>query len=213
MRPGKGFTLIELLVVIAIIAILAAILFPVFARAREKARQTSCLSNVKQLGLAWYSYLQDYDERCCPTRPRGIGSDYGIYAHCLMPYIKNSQVLECPSDTDLSSWHSHTPEYYTSYGYNCAACGTYDGNKLATFDHPAETIVLLDYENNCIKGSNTCGCGAGGGECTLSHARDYFSRPDVARHNEGVNTLLADGHAKWRKAVELMELNPREFKR
>ncbi len=217
MRMGKGFTLIELLVVIAIIAILAAILFPVFARAREKARQASCLSNVKQLGLAWMSYLQDYDERCCPTRLRDYSSGSEVrknYAYGLMPYVKNVQIFECPSDPDISGWYSPGPEgYRTSYGYNCAACGTYTGNKIASFGHPAETIVLLDYENNCIKGSNTCGCGSGGGSCTLSHARDMFSRKDVARHNEGVNTLLADGHAKWRKATDLMDLPSREFKR
>jgi prepilin-type N-terminal cleavage/methylation domain-containing protein/prepilin-type processing-associated H-X9-DG protein len=100
MRRSKGFTLIELLVVIAIIAILAAILFPVFAQAREKARATSCLSNTKQIGLAFRMYAQDYDEI-------NVGSysypntwnqcPHLIWSDLLQPYIKNLQIFACPS--------------------------------------------------------------------------------------------------------------------
>src|SRR6056297_3095 len=105
MKKVSGFTLIELLVVIAIIAILAAILFPVFARAREKARQTSCLSNVKQLGLGVMMYAADYDERL-PARSIGGVGWYGL----LQPYIKNWQVIICPSGTGNYDW--------ISYGWN-----------------------------------------------------------------------------------------------
>jgi prepilin-type N-terminal cleavage/methylation domain-containing protein len=112
----SGFTLIELLVVIAIIAILAAILFPVFARARESARRTSCVSNVKQLGLAMTMYVQDFDGRypdrafwsnppasplaypCKPCR-----TDNGIWKNLVQPYVKNTQLFICPSDVNVPS--------------------------------------------------------------------------------------------------------------
>src|SRR5437016_4580570 len=90
----SGFTLIELLVVIAIIAILAAILFPVFARAREQARASSCLSNTKQLGLAHQMYWQDYDETTVTSWSYGFPGDFEWY---VQPYIKNLQILFCPS--------------------------------------------------------------------------------------------------------------------
>jgi prepilin-type N-terminal cleavage/methylation domain-containing protein/prepilin-type processing-associated H-X9-DG protein len=117
----RGFTLIELLVVIAIIAILAAILFPVFAQAREKARAISCLSNVKQIGTAFYMYVQDYDE----TTPSLGGSVPGIwdndYTNHLYPYIKNAQVFSCPDRTDqnaLENPDGSNKGVEIGYGYN-----------------------------------------------------------------------------------------------
>jgi prepilin-type N-terminal cleavage/methylation domain-containing protein/prepilin-type processing-associated H-X9-DG protein len=99
MRParkkGPGFTLIELLVVIAIIAILAAILFPVFAQAREKARMTGCLSNMKQIGLGLMMYVQDYDQTY--PRIRFVGGDY-VWRNAIEPYLKNQGILACPSN-------------------------------------------------------------------------------------------------------------------
>jgi prepilin-type N-terminal cleavage/methylation domain-containing protein/prepilin-type processing-associated H-X9-DG protein len=96
MRRNEGFTLIELLVVIAIIAILAAILFPVFAQAREKARQISCLSNEKQMGLAIMQYVQDYDE----TFPQGVQNNWwaDTWPLLVQPYVKNLDIFRCPDD-------------------------------------------------------------------------------------------------------------------
>src|SRR5437870_793269 len=125
----RGFTLIELLVVIAIIAILAAILFPVFAQARESARQASCLSNTKQLGLAVMQYIQDYDERF-PTpmyplpasdpsyakrdSPWGIWYRYQYgWNHIIFPYVKNVQVFLCPSGQDGPDHNADTTSNHT----------------------------------------------------------------------------------------------------
>src|SRR5438132_13324872 len=107
MKKRRGFTLIELLVVIAIIAILAAILFPVFAQARDKARQTTCVSNAKQIALALMQYQQDYDERFVPTRFTIPGPAQGVcdggtriqpWSETIQPYVKNEGVVQCPSD-------------------------------------------------------------------------------------------------------------------
>jgi prepilin-type N-terminal cleavage/methylation domain-containing protein/prepilin-type processing-associated H-X9-DG protein len=101
---GRGFTLIELLVVIAIIAILAAILFPVFAQARAKARQAACLSNAKQIGLACRMYAQDYDEYNVPERVAGPRGSLISYRVNLQAYVKNKQVFVCPEVPNLNSF-------------------------------------------------------------------------------------------------------------
>ena len=102
-KTARGFTLIELLVVIAIIAILAAILFPVFAQAREKARSTACLSNVKQLTLGFIMYSQDYDEQFPEWRwdqrySAGNNNASSLWLNAIYPYVKNTQIYKCPSD-------------------------------------------------------------------------------------------------------------------
>ncbi|MCC2667577.1 MAG: prepilin-type N-terminal cleavage/methylation domain [Armatimonadetes bacterium] len=93
----RGFTLIELLVVIAIIAILAAILFPVFAQAREAARKTSCASQLNQIGKGLMMYVQDYDESLCPTRITHVAWRQGVWDYLIQPYVKNSKIFTCPS--------------------------------------------------------------------------------------------------------------------
>jgi len=137
MRKPSGFTLIELLVVIAIIAILAAILFPVFAQAREKARQTSCLSNTKQLGLALNMYVQDYDEHCVLNndntwfeKPVGSGFFYiNTWMSLIQPYIKNAGVYVCPSA-------SASTGLYAAYDYSDSSpwkTGPMTGSLAAAF--------------------------------------------------------------------------------
>ena len=129
-----GFTLIELLVVIAIIAILAAILFPVFAKVREKARQTSCLSNEKQLGLAFVQYTQDYDE-CYPgTLYYGNGWSSRIY-----PYVKSIGCYTCPDDPTAAG-----------VGQNAISYGLNDNLVLdgGGGDHDPSGVALKEVENS-----------------------------------------------------------------
>src|SRR5437764_3179760 len=158
-RRKNGFTLIELLVVIAIIAILAAILFPVFAQAREKARQTQCLSNTKQIATALYLYIQDYDEHT----PGGCFVAYGCNvpgglidetgkpnSKCcrftglwpLLPYTRNERIFVCPS---VTGWNDPglRPRKGT-YATNNSMLGGGDGVSMAEIDLPAESVAFAD---------------------------------------------------------------------
>lgn len=152
---AHAFTLIELLVVIAIIAILAAVLFPVFAKAREKARQISCLSNCKQLGLAYMQYNQDNDETFIFCQQYGNAGQG--WAGRLYPYVKSTAVYKCPDDS-----HSPNPgEYTVSYAHNSQlassthfwqwtgpdANGNYSNTStatLASLSAPASTVLLYE---------------------------------------------------------------------
>jgi len=147
-RKNSGFTLIELLVVIAIIAILAAILFPVFAKVREKARQTSCLSNEKQIGLSFAQYYQDYDEKwpygyadgtAVSAFHTGIGSGW---AGTVSQYIKATGVLKDPDDSTSNGLVGTTVTTPVSYGYNSNIAGQSD----AAFTAPASTVCLFEVE-------------------------------------------------------------------
>jgi prepilin-type N-terminal cleavage/methylation domain-containing protein/prepilin-type processing-associated H-X9-DG protein len=158
----KAFTLIELLVVIAIIAILAAILFPVFARARENARRASCLSNLKQIGLGAMMYVQDYDEKYPPsylvtsqTPPDGVQWSGGawFWQQIIYPYTKNDQLYICPSSTPYPFNGPYSQNYGASQGifigYDTAVPAHPAGTpsptlSMASVNSPAQTYMLMD---------------------------------------------------------------------
>ena len=209
---SKGFTLIELLVVIAIIAILAAILFPVFARAREKARQASCQSNLKQIMLAAKMYTSDYDERVDPMWRYGVGAPGEPvgrlwWTTLLQPYVKNQGVCECPS-IDNTWWHrgsaTSAPEAgcfraRTGIGknwYRNDASGTdggywNDGTKDSAIRWPSELIEYAD--SDCVVAGPHDQATIPAFLAGTSWPAGYF------RHNEGMNCGFYDGHVKWLK--------------
>lgn len=151
----SGFTLIELLVVIAIIAILAAILFPVFAQAREKARAIACMSNEKQLGLSFMQYVQDYDE----TMPIGGGANtFGTgrgWAGAVYPYVKSAGVYKCPDDPTTPTFYIE-PYEVCSYGYNRNLVKSPSNAvvTIAAMQSPASTVVLSEIINNAAQVEN-----------------------------------------------------------
>jgi prepilin-type N-terminal cleavage/methylation domain-containing protein/prepilin-type processing-associated H-X9-DG protein len=202
----RGFTLIELLVVIAIIAILAAILFPVFARAREKARQSSCQSNLKQIGIAALMYAQDYDETMVTAWRMSNNQDGTTWGDMLMPYVKNLQLLDCPSSgrkinlIGPTTWGGYTVNRGNlSYGINANYWGGRagsssgpvanrpTGNNMARILAPAETVLHTDYTGNFEAASE------------FDIASGYTTVPintSLYRHNDQSNVLFCDGHVK-----------------
>jgi prepilin-type N-terminal cleavage/methylation domain-containing protein/prepilin-type processing-associated H-X9-DG protein len=197
----RGFTLIELLVVIAIIAILAAILFPVFAKAREKARQTSCLSNVKQAALAIVMYVQDYDEimvRHCYQPP--VGGNYS-WSRAVQPYAKNDQMFMCPSN---AVWRNRAMSC-GGYGYNLSRLGApswavvgYTYRPMAQIEKPAGLLMLDESQDagNAVAWNGYWGRDTNTADPTWVHA--------TGRHNEGSNVGFGDGHAKWLKQTTIL---------
>lgn len=203
----RGFTLIELLVVIAIIAILAAILFPVFAKAREKARTASCQSNLKQIGIALKMYVQDYDETG-PNAYYAVGSQVMYFVNQLHPYIKNKQLWACPSEkgggigeasdiytgADTGSWNTNDAVRYTLSGL---VIGLDDAKILS----PASMFAAWDAssyywrrEHDSYAGNN--GPGTAGYDC-MRPGMSTATLSDDGRHSDGNNYLYVDGHVKW----------------
>ncbi|MGM0494452.1 MAG: DUF1559 domain-containing protein [Armatimonadota bacterium] len=202
----RGFTLIELLVVIAIIAILAAILFPVFARAREKARQTSCLNNVRQIMTGIVMYNTDYDDVCINRyydveEPPGSGNwvDRIEWYEAIMPYVQNQQVFTCPSNPRRrSSW--------LTYAMNCEReirAYSYHGGQntlaLADIKTPAEVILLGEMPEG---GSSHRVCPP---YHTGTHCRPITLNDGDKLHNGGANYGFFDGHAKWYRVDQTVE--------
>ncbi len=186
----RAFTLIELLVVIAIIAILAAILFPVFAKAREKARQSSCLSNTKQLMVAVLQYVQDYDEMFVgyiAAAGSGVPTTNDQWYEIISPYLKNTQILSCPSVATLNPAYGWNYRFI-SYGFRDPA---YTITGLGDIDSPAETVILSDSNQYYVRGPSIT-------------TASYWP---PARHNEGSNFGLADGHVKWYQAAQFNNAN------
>jgi prepilin-type N-terminal cleavage/methylation domain-containing protein/prepilin-type processing-associated H-X9-DG protein len=220
-RTARGFTLIELLVVIAIIAILAAILFPVFAQAREKARATSCLSNCKQIGLGIAMYNQDYDGVTFNNPYPGPGGYDGttpslsiFWTEAIMPYIKSQQIFSCPSNSGTTGTANYPViDYKVMYGLNEFVLGrqSWQGGvpvSEAALDAPAEIGVLGDTWTDA-SGTwgqiwSSFGCGAdlnndGKNEyywCSSNPATPWWNY-GVPRHTGGINVVFFDGHAKF----------------
>jgi prepilin-type N-terminal cleavage/methylation domain-containing protein/prepilin-type processing-associated H-X9-DG protein len=207
-----GFTLIELLVVIAIIAILAAILFPVFAQAREKARAISCTSNLKQLANAAMMYSQDYDEAVMSAdRAQGPKWEAGCrgpykqvwFHHLWYPYIKNWQVAICPSTRwengkGCGFWPVELQPYGTSYAYNCNGVGCMCETKsLAAIKRPAEMAMLADGAWSFMRPYLGGSGGAVVGDSSVGGCGTNYVDP----HNGGVNIAYFDGHVKWMRST------------
>lgn len=201
----SGFTLIELLVVIAIIAILAAILFPVFARAREKALQSSCLSNIKQIALAGLQYMQDYDEtffghiqgrRDDPVYGASGPPGFVNWAWQIYPYVKNNQAYVCPANKyatfDPQTTNPQGRDNYFGYGMNYWLTYYYYYVSMSDIKRPAETIWFTDCDYYVVYPTfylytyptNTV------------YGQQGYARLQL-RHNDGVNVAFVDGHAKW----------------
>jgi len=203
MHGRKGFTLIELLVVIAIIAILAAILFPVFSQAREKGKQATCQSNLKQIGLAIRMYAQDYDDGMPFSRNTDSTMTWPDY---IVPYVQAkslSKIFVCPAgDPAKYMYTGGTGGAHQDVSYNYAyihVCDfAYSGHpeyypfrRMNQCQSPGTQAMVIDASNNLYMFGDIWGWGKpADGSAWLSYYAD-------TRHNGGINTLFVDGHVKW----------------
>jgi prepilin-type N-terminal cleavage/methylation domain-containing protein/prepilin-type processing-associated H-X9-DG protein len=204
-RRRQGFTLIELLVVIAIVAILAAILFPVFAQAREKGRQGACLSNIRQISMAFTQYIQDYDEQFPLIR----GDMSWVYT--MQPYLKSYSILRCPGD-DSENWTQplagKTTLRVTSYTLNGFLAPATPTTKnpapasnpyanLAAVASPASLIYLAESSRNFTENYFHAHLWSATTPTHWDTARNVPDDLALDQHAGGFNTAFLDGHAKW----------------
>ena len=203
MSKQKGFTLIELLVVIAIIAILAAILFPVFQKVRENARRASCTSNLKQLSIAVVQYQQDFDEIMPGSAvnaalggwiyftgftafPSPTPTAFDPTQGSIYPYVKSKGVYICPDESSNQG---------NSYSINGPICG----QALSQFTQPAATVLFNEEAD---------GYGNNGGTDDGYFSPGTFNNVPTLRHNNGSVFAFCDGHAKWFQNGKLVYPNP-----
>lgn len=206
--PRRAFTLIELLVVIAIIALLAAILFPVFARARENARRSSCQSNMKQAALAVAQYVMDNDGRSLVSH--GVNGNFSISAYVwepMEPYLKSDQILRCPSNKRFTSnagnvWRG--PAY--AFPNNWTLSPNFLAVSSASAKNPAYALPLVDNFTHPSKmclfaesksSTNYDAEGHAGQILTVGNLNGSFVSLKRDRHLEGSNYAYMDGHVKW----------------
>lgn len=191
-RLYRGFTLIEILVVLAIITVLAAILFPVFGRARENARRTTCMSNLKQIATASQLYLQDSDRRYPPFPPPEDDDGNVGWAWELRKLLQSDQIFQCPSEplsADAVDSDGLLIGGFTDYWMNYNLEGKFEGR----IQFPANTILLGDGDGDAINYSLP----------TVAFY-DWDPAADYAqRHFDGSNYAFADGHVKWLKPSQI----------
>jgi prepilin-type N-terminal cleavage/methylation domain-containing protein/prepilin-type processing-associated H-X9-DG protein len=207
LRAGSGFTLIELLVVISVIALLAAILFPVFAQAREKARAASCAGNLKNLGLAVLLYTQDYDEQFPLAAYSRSDAEFVTWHDLTDPYVRSKAIWHCPSSqarkTDAggqaTTHYGYNARYLTTIAPDFSNANAHTAAALAAVALPSETVLLVDAKASIAQSW----CGDDGKFLLPPSQADAhcWGRPN-ALHQGGSNLFWVDGHVKWQRSEQ-----------